>query len=107
MNPVSRTYTNVTGAQTPVGLDYMPLSYTTIGVYVGAATTDFSVEFTLDDVNDSTVTARWFVLEDFPASTSANTYSMIPGPMLFVRINIEALSGSIELKVAQAVTPRA
>ena len=64
MNPVSITYdpvTTILGEQTPINLDFIPLTETFVGVYVsgGPGSAFFTVEITIDDVNDPSVEPRW------------------------------------------------
>ncbi len=108
-NPVSRAYSaaSVTpGPQTPINMDYIPYGTTTIAVVVVSGQATFSVEFTLDDVNNASVTPRWLALTDFPEGSSDTAYSVFHGPMTYIRINLEAVTGSVEFKVAQSSTPR-
>ena len=110
MNPVSRTYTaagSTPGPQVPVNLDFLPLATAFLGVAVVSGEATFSVEFTLDDVNDAAVTPFWFTLDDIPAGSNETTYKVAPFPIRFARLNLEALTGTVQFKVAQAVTPRA
>lgn len=109
-NPVSRTYSAasvVPGPQTPVNMDFIPFGTTLLGVAIVEGEASFSVEFTLDDVNDPNVTAFWFTLDDIPAGTNETTYASVYFPLRFVRLNLEALTGTVQFKVAQSTTPRA
>jgi len=108
-NPVTQRFSavlSVPGPQGAVNLDFLPFGTTTVAVIVVSGVAEFSVEFTLDDVNDATVTPRWLTLEDIPAGTSETIYSAFYWPVQFIRLNIEALTGDLEFKVAQSGTPR-
>jgi hypothetical protein len=105
-NPVRRFYTlagTAVGPQVPLNLDWLPVAQTTIAVWV-AATAAYSVEGTLDDLNDAdqAATARWFTLDQFPVGTVISKYAALINPWLFLRINITALTGDVELRVQQA-----
>jgi hypothetical protein len=107
--PVRQTYdveTIVLGGQTPVSSDYIPLTATTIAVVIVTGTAEYSVEFTLDDVNDPNVTPRWLSFTDFPTGTTETKYAAFAYPVVFIRINIAALTGILEFKIAQAFESR-
>lgn len=101
-NPVSRTYavaTTVVGPQLPVNLEWNALAHFTLGVFIVSGTAAYSVEGTLDDINDPSVTPRWFTLNEFPVSTAVTKYAAFQNPWLFVRLNVEAITGLVEMKV--------
>lgn len=105
MNPVSITYdpvTTILGEQTPINLDFIPLTETFVGVYVsgGPGSAFFTVEITIDDVNDPSVEPRWFALKGAP--TDDTDYVSFTHPVRFIRLNIAALINPIEFKIAQA-----
>lgn len=105
--PVSKTYTaagSIPGPQTPVNLDCLPFAASTIGVAIieGAAT--YHVEFTLDNVNDPNVTPVWFTFEEFPVGTAVTAYTATYYPITFIRLNLEALTGTVMLKIANSAT---
>lgn len=102
-NPIRRSYTPLdSGPQEPFPLDWLPIAQTTIGVYIVDGGATFSVEVTLDDVNDPDVTPRWFTLQEIPAGTAATIYAAIHNPWLFGRLNLALITGNVELKVQQA-----
>lgn len=103
MMPRSQSFdaTTTPGPQTPINLDFLPLTATTVGLWVaGGATITAVVEVTTDDVNDAAVTPRWFPLDGAP--TSATGYTKFFEPWRWLRLNIELITGAVELKVAQA-----
>lgn len=105
--PVSQHYdvaAVVLGPQTPVNLDYLPNTQTTVAVALISGTASFSVEYTLDDLNDLSVTnPQWFTSKEIPAGTAATTYGAFWQPWLFARINIAAMTGALEFKIAQSL----
>lgn len=110
-NPVYRRYTTLdSGPQTPIYLDWLPITQDTVAVWL-EATAAYSVEVTLDDLipvaeggqDGSSSPARWFPLVEFPAGTAVSKYAAIFNPWLWLRINIESTTGAIELKVQQAL----
>lgn len=89
------------GPQMPINLDFLPLASTTVALWVDSgATVTAVVEVTTDDVNDPAVTPRWFPLEGSP--TTATGYTKFFEPWRWLRLNIELITGAVELKVAQA-----
>lgn len=95
--------TVVLGPQAPVNLDYLPLTQTTVAVYLTTGTASFGVEYTLDDLNDPTVTnPQWFASKEIPAGTAATTYGAFWQPWRFVRINIAALTGTLDFYISQS-----
>lgn len=109
LQPVTQRFSaagSVPGPQIPLALDFLPFGTTTVAVVIVSGEATFSVEFTLDDVNDPEVTPRWLTLEDIPAATAETIYSAFYWPVQFIRLNIEALTGNLEFKVAQSHTSR-
>jgi len=103
MQPRSQSFDATTqpGPQEPINLDFLPLTATTVGLWVApGATIAAVVEVTTDDVNDPDVTARWFPLDNGP--TNATAYAKFFEPWRFLRLNIASITGAVELKVAQA-----
>ncbi len=94
------------GAQEAISLDSLPFSTATLCVAITNGSATYHVEFTLDDVNNPNVTPVWFTFDEFPVGSSSNLYTAIYYPMPFVRLNIEALTGTVQFKIAQATTPR-
>src|SRR3989304_2793759 len=100
-NPVSRAYSADSvdpGPQTPINMDFIPYGTATIAVVVVSGQSTFSVEFTLDDVNDPRVAPRWLTLAEFPPGTDETSYSVFHGPMTYIRLNLEAVTGLVEFK---------
>jgi len=103
MMPRSQVFSSLTdpGPQTPINLDFMPLSATTVALWVdGGVTFTGVVEVTTDDVNDAAVTPRWFPLDGAP--TTASGYTKFFEPWRWIRLNIVSITGDVEFKVAQA-----
>lgn len=103
MQPRTQTFdaTTTPGPQEAINLDYLPLTATTVALWVDSgATVAAVVEVTTDDVNDPAVTPRWFPLQDGP--TTATAYARFFEPWRFLRLNIASITGAVELKVAQA-----
>lgn len=105
-NPVTQRFavgSIVLGPQTPVNLDYLALTQTTVAVAIITGTAAFGVEYTLDDLNDPAVTApQWFASKGIPPGTAATIYDAIIQPWLFARINITAMTGTLQFQIAQA-----
>jgi hypothetical protein len=108
MQPQTQRYSALTqpGPQTPINLDYLPLTATTVGLWLdgGGATISASVEVTTDDVNDPSVTPRWFPLDG--GTFTATAYTKFFEPWRWLRLNIASITGNAELKVAQAAEHR-
>jgi hypothetical protein len=103
MMPRSQVFSSVTfaGPQAPINLDFLPLSASTVALWVADdATIAAVVEVTLDDVNNAEVTPRWFTLDGAP--TTATGYTRFYEPWRFIRLNITSITGDVEFKVAQA-----
>lgn len=102
-NPIWREYGPLdSGPQSPFNLDFVSLTQATIGVFIVDGQCEYSIEVTLDDVNNPDVTPRWFTLDEFPAGTNVTKYAAIYNPWMFGRINLELITGQVELKVQQA-----
>lgn len=97
----------VNGPQEAINCENILVSATTILVAVDG-TAQYSVEYTLDDVNAANtlemplVPVVWFTSEDFPAGTSATKYATFYHPVQFARINIESLVGDLQFKILQS-----
>lgn len=70
-------------------------------VLIGAATATFGVQFTLDDLNDATITPVWFDDANLPTGTATNGVSNYMFPVRAVRINVAALSGALRFVALQ------
>lgn len=105
LKPVTQRFIAGTtpGGQPPLSLDYLPAGYGTVALWLDdGATIDAVAEVTLDDLNDPTVTPRWFALAGAP--TAASGYTRFYEPWRFIRLNITTITGNAEFKVAQSVT---
>ncbi len=97
------TYTT-TGAQTPISLDWMLAPFNvSIAIWL-TGTATYALQYTLDDVNDPTITPRWFDSTDMPTGTTASGVTNFAFPVRFIRVNIAALTGTLELKVIQGMS---
>lgn len=105
-NPSRQTFTAATaalGPQEPKALDFLPLSTCTLAVAILSGEATYSVEMTMDDVNDPAVTAVWFTHEDFPVGSAVTGYSELFTPWRFVRLNIASITGSVSFYVSQSL----
>lgn len=101
-NPVYRTYTT-TGEKDPIALNYYQTPFNaTAGVWlVSSATATFGVEFTLDDPQSAS--ARWYDDPTLGPTSNADGVTSYLFPVTAVRLNISAISGSVEFKVLQGM----
>jgi len=92
-NPYSVTFTT-TGAKTPCITDrsQSPFNMSVAAIVLGTAT--YGIEYTLDDVNDPTVTPVWFPDANLPTGQTASGVTNFMFPIQAVRINIAAISGA-------------
>jgi hypothetical protein len=105
-NPSRQTFdvaTTTPGPQEAKCLDFLPLSAATLAVAITSGTASYSVEMTLDDLNDPEVTPVWFTHKDFPAATAASKYGELFAPWRWVRINIAQITGSMSFYVSQSL----
>lgn len=105
-NPSRQNFSAATaslGPQEPKALDFLPLTSCTLAVAILSGEAAYSVEVTLDDVNDPAVTPVWFPHKDFPAATAASKYGELFSPWRWVRINIATLTGSVSFYVSQSL----
>ena len=101
-NPFYQSHTT-TGAKTPWNSDWMSPTTTTIETVVVSGTAQYSVEFTLDDLNDLGTTPRWVAFADAPVGTSTTKAFHVEYPVRFVRINIAVITGTVEFKIIQGM----
>src|SRR4030095_11673454 len=94
--------TAFTGPQTPISMEAMIVSASTVAVVIVNGTATYGVEVTLDDVNDQTVVPEWFPLEGMPPGTTATKYVGFVEPFAFIRINLAALTGEVQFKLLQS-----
>ena len=94
MNPLRQTFAAASsGAQTALGIDWREngaTGFTYEVQYNSGASGSVTVETTLDDVNDPSITADW--IAETGAITS-DTRGVIGHPVQFVRLNISSLTG--------------
>jgi hypothetical protein len=114
MLPVYQFFNSSTvtlGPQAPVSIDFFksPINIT-VGVWV-VNSASYSVEFTLDDIadplRDPDDVGRWFQVDTLEMPQYISQTYRIDFPCTFVRVNIQALTGALEFKVIQALSPRA
>ena len=103
-NPSYRTY-NTTGEKEPWNADWMiaPFNVTASAVIVSGGA-NYSIEYTLDDLNDLSVTPRWLATEGAPAGTTTSKTISLTFPVRFLRINIAVITGTVELKLLQSMS---
>lgn len=94
---------NVTGAAVPCVLDYTqtPFDMSAAVVLEGASTATFSVEYTLDDVNDASITPVWFPDATLAPNKVASGVTSVGFPIRAIRVNISALAGTLRFTVLQ------
>ncbi|HEY6861672.1 MAG TPA: hypothetical protein VI358_18045 [Pseudolabrys sp.] len=108
--PITRVYNVATvtpGPQTAVSMDYLAMDTAIIAVSIESGAAVYGVEFTLDNVNDPNANVIWFSLAEMPFGTQISTYATTYYPFRFLRLNIQSMTGTLVLKVAQATTPAA
>ncbi len=95
MQPFTRTYADGTsGAQAAIALDWriVPFlaSYDVIKS-TGGGTLSVTIETTLDNVNDASITPVWSALG---SALTATTRGSLTAPVQFIRLNFGTLSGT-------------
>lgn len=95
--------TTTAGAQAPVSVNHLAPAEASLAIYDVAGDAEYGVEFTLDDVNNTNITPRWFELADIPAGSSGSKFTSITFPCKFVRLNLTLLTDTVEFKVLQTV----
>ena len=98
--------TTTLGPQQPKILDLLPLTTTTVAIAVVSGTVEYSVQVTLDDINDPTVTPFWFTLTDFPAGSAVTKYGSFINPWAWIRLNLVSLTGDVSFYVSQSFDTR-
>jgi hypothetical protein len=98
--------TAVIGPQEAKALDLLPLTATTVGVAVVSGDAEYSVEVTLDDINDPEVTPFWFTLEEFPTGSTTTKYGSFIHPWAWIRLNLVSLTGDVSFYIAQSFDTR-
>jgi hypothetical protein len=93
-NLIRKTYAaSATGAQDPFMIDWrdgVPSGYTYEVQFDGAATGSVTIESTLDDINDSSITPVWIAET---AAITADARGVIGHPVVAIRVNIGSLAG--------------
>ncbi|WP_213775107.1 hypothetical protein [Bradyrhizobium sp. dw_78] len=101
--PIYETYTT-TGAQDPIPLNYYQTPFNaSVFVYINGGTATYGVQYTADPTNSASITPRWFDDANMPAGTAASATSNYMFPVRAVRVNITAITGSVEFKILQGV----
>jgi hypothetical protein len=72
-------------------------------VVVASGTATFGVQYTMDDLNDSSITPFWFDDANIPAGSTASEATNYMFPIRAIRINISAISGSVRFTVLQGI----
>jgi hypothetical protein len=101
MQPISVTYpANATGSQTPVSLDWriVPFSVAYGISFDGSATGSVTVDTTLDNVNDASITPVWIA----SSAITTTSFAALTSPAQFIRVTVTSLSGgTLTFKVLQ------
>jgi nicotinamidase-related amidase len=94
-NPYSVTFTT-TGAKTPNLPDFSqsPFNLSVGVILLAGATATYGVEFTMDDVNDATITPVWLPDANLPAGQAASGVTNYMFPVRGIRVNIAAVTGA-------------
>lgn len=105
MRPIYKTYTT-TGAKEAIPLDLHrnPFNVSVFLNLVDASTATATLEYTGDNVQDPAYVAangKWWPHPDMTGST-ADDEAVITKPVTAVRLNIAAISGSVQLQIIQA-----
>lgn len=104
MRPIYKTYTT-TGAKEMIVLDLHrnPFSVAVYLVLASGATVTATLEYTADDVYAPgyvVATGKWWAHADMTGST-ADDEAVISKAVRALRLNIAAISGSVQLQVIQ------
>lgn len=95
MNYIRQTIASTaTGAQTPIVLDWRiaPFSVNTALIVPAGTTISATVEYTFDNINDTSVTPVWIADATYGAVTATKERSYA-APYQAVRVNITSISG--------------
>jgi hypothetical protein len=112
MNIVRQTFAAATtGAQNPIGLDYLPISFITAAAVPATGADTYTIQVTLDEVFDQTdpqylapASATWHTVTGAP--TTAVGYLTFNGPWRAIRINIAANTTGFRFLVGQGIEGR-
>jgi len=94
MQPISVTYAaDAAGEQAAIGLDWrtVPFSVSYLVSFDGEATGSVTVETTLDDANDASITPVWVA----SSAITETGLAALGAPVQFIRVNIGSLSGGM------------
>ena len=99
---VYQTITQV-GPGKPVLADWQLPNFALTAAVYGSGGSVYSVEYTLDDVNNAVnQPVRWFTEPLAPVgTTSTGLVLRYLAPIYFIRINVTVLVGTLEFKVLQ------
>jgi hypothetical protein len=101
MRPNYATYTT-TGAKETIPVDwYISNFQITLGVEILSGACTYTVEFTVSDIYDSTITPVWFSHPSLTSQTTSNV-SNLAFPVRGVRLNISSITGSTRFAVLAA-----
>jgi hypothetical protein len=92
-----------TGPQLPVSCDWTqnPFSLRVAVVIPAGSTATYSIEWTADSLDTTPI--RWFPDATLPAGQTSSGTTSFSSPIQFLRVNIAALSGILEMKVIQGL----
>lgn len=102
--PVYQTHTT-TGTKTAILLDHMQAPFNAnVACVLATGSCTYGLFYTLDDVNDASVTARWLEDATAPAGTTATKVVALASPIRALRVVITVISGTLEVKVLQGMS---
>lgn len=100
---------NATGAATACILDWTTVPFSvSAAVVLTTGTATYGVQYTLDDVNNSTAqTVRWIADPTIGTAINSTGFTSYSTPVQAIRVNIASLSatGVLEFKVIQGYPP--
>ena len=71
-----------------------------LAVFVGTTAT-YKIQYSLDPIETADASSRWFDDANLPASTTVSGVTNYMFPVTKVRIDISAVTGTLELKTLQ------
>lgn len=97
-----------TGAQTPIAMDWRiaPFTARTALIVPGGTTASLTVEYTLDDVNNTAITPVWIADATY-GTVTATEEVLYAAPIQWIRVVVGSISGGpAYFQVLQATQPQ-
>ena len=92
------------GGMDTVGLNFMQNPFTVLAVVdIVSGAAQYSIEYTVSDIDGDPTAFRWFTLPSALAGQAASAaYPIVNFPVTAIRLNLDSITGEVQFTVIQS-----